>query len=139
MICFTLQVKRIKKEEAKKKNVFDAGKKNKTSRISFAQACENYILIYSRQNEKEPLALDPAQKRPWFLHLQYPVAGFTLSVVIVVLQWLNLGKTGRPATMGFIGTLAKTVVFAVPVSATFFDLVGTVVAVEGVSMQVKLF
>ena len=40
--------------------------------------------------------------------------------------------------MGFIGALAKTVVFAVPVSATFFDLVGTVVAVEGVSMQVKL-
>ncbi|KAK7102948.1 mitochondrial inner membrane protease subunit 2-like [Littorina saxatilis] len=37
--------------------------------------------------------------------------------------------------MGLIGALAKTVVFAVPVSATFFDLIGTVVAVEGVSMQ----
>ncbi|KAL8613048.1 hypothetical protein ACOMHN_008817 [Nucella lapillus] len=37
--------------------------------------------------------------------------------------------------MGLFGALAKTVVFAVPVSATFFDLVGTVVAVEGVSMQ----
>lgn len=37
--------------------------------------------------------------------------------------------------MGLIGTVAKTVFFAVPVSATFFDMVGTVVAVEGVSMQ----
>ena len=48
------------------------------------------------------------------------------------------GGEARPAAMGLIGTLAKTVVFAVPVSATFFDLVGTVVAVEGVSMQVRL-
>ncbi|KAK7496164.1 hypothetical protein BaRGS_00012574 [Batillaria attramentaria] len=37
--------------------------------------------------------------------------------------------------MGLFGTVAKTVFFAVPVSATFFDLIGTIVSVEGVSMQ----
>ncbi|XP_025106253.1 mitochondrial inner membrane protease subunit 2-like isoform X2 [Pomacea canaliculata] len=40
--------------------------------------------------------------------------------------------------MGLMGAITKTVFFAVPVSATFFDLFGTVVAVEGVSMQPAL-
>jgi hypothetical protein len=41
--------------------------------------------------------------------------------------------------MGLMTTIARTVVFAVPVSATFFDLIGTVVAVEGISMQVNTY
>ena len=50
----------------------------------------------------------------------------------------SAGQGQVAGRMGLLGALAKTVVFAVPVSATFFDLVGTVVAVEGVSMQVML-